>query len=317
MAKKPAAPADPDALVRTALLAVANATEDVKLAGKDGGLFAGKTAATKATIDRLLNPERPLLRVVRKEKTTEFVTLTPAGFLDVAGEIPEEKVSAAARRIVEGLPPDGVVPFLQEFLPNAPTAAPELEPLLAEAVRKQKAEVDARIDAERKRAERLEASRAAFQKCLDHLARLRSGRIDELTRLLQAAGGTVPQPGSLSPPVVLPTVSQPVGDCPLPAPATEEEVGFRRQVARRLISSWIQQSRAGRDEGRQAMETALGGLPGLRRVGAVGDRVRFEGAMHESERSVSEGAEVRIIRPGWTLMEELGPLTLQKVLVEA
>lgn len=299
MAKKAAAPTDPNARVRLALLTVANASGDVKLSGK-GGVLANKTGANKEAIDRILNPDRPLLRIVRKEKKSEFVGLTPAGFLDVASDIPEEKVGGIARAIAEGLPTGDVVTFLREFLPNAPTAAPELEPLLAEAVRKQEAEVGARIKAERKQAERLEASRAAFQRCLDHIARMQSSRIEELTELLLAAGGKPPAPGmrSPSPP---PVVTPPGRGGLRPEPVTTEDRDFRRDMAERLVSSWREAVGMKKEEAQRFLETALDNISGVRRIGDEGEEVRFDGALHEHIPGVFTDHPVKVTRSGWAL----------------
>src|SRR5262249_49207555 len=121
------------------------------------------------------------------------IVLTAAGFARIAGSIPEENVGSVAKAVAESLPATELVGFLQGILPKVPTAAPELEPLLANAVRRQEVEAAERVAAERERAERLEASRAAFQRCMDHLARLQAARVGELTEMLLAAGGTVPE----------------------------------------------------------------------------------------------------------------------------
>src|SRR5262249_12260731 len=162
--------------------------------------------------------------------------------------ISEEKVGAVAKAVAESLPAAEQVAFLQEFLPKMPSAAAALEPLLAEAVRRQEAETVAKVEAERKRAERLAAGQAALQRCVDTLAKLHAGRMSELTAMLVAAGGSAPKPGELQKPVPAPPGGSQHRE--LSEPVTDDDRDFRQDVAERLVSSWRDTVTMNKDEAR-------------------------------------------------------------------
>src|SRR5262245_42165784 len=138
VAKKPAVSvAD---LVRSALLKVTDSPDAVKLTGKTDGLFASATGANKNPIAECLNADKPLLSVVGKEGKSELVALAPAGFERISSDIPEEKLGAVAKRVASAIPAAARIDFIQDTLRRSPLAAPELTPLLEEAVAAEKAE---------------------------------------------------------------------------------------------------------------------------------------------------------------------------------
>jgi hypothetical protein len=160
------------------------------------------------------------------------------------------------------------------------------------------------VAAERRRAERAEASRAALERCTAHLTALRTGRVEELKQLLLAAGGSVPEtipPRPVSPPEPVP------GPPRAPVrPATDEDHDFRRDVAERLVSSWRDAVTMKKDEARRFLETALDNIGGLRRVGDEGEQVPFDGALHEHVPGVFTDHPVRVTRSGWALEDGEG-----------
>lgn len=300
MAKRAAATTNPDELVKQALLKIATADGPVRLSGKGdpAALFVSAAGANKTAIERLKDQSNPLVSEVGAGKSLA-VKLTAAGLAMVADAMPEEKVGSAAKEFAEALPLDEQVKFLGEFLPKVPAAAPALEPLLADAVKKQAAEREARVAAERKRAERLATSEAALQRCLDHLKQLRTGRLDELKELYLAAGGSeaeVARPQTTAPAV------QTVAPQRKPAePLTEDDRDFRRDVAERLVFSWRDAMNMNKNEARQFLETALDNISGMRRVGEEGEQVPFDGACHADVPGLSTGHPVRVSRSGWAV----------------
>lgn len=298
MAKKAAATANTDELVKQALLKIASSDGPVRLSGKGDhpAVFASAAGANKTVIERLKDQSNPLVAEAGSGKSLA-AKLTPAGFALVGDALPEDKVGPAAKAFAEALSLDEQVAFLEDFLPKVPTAAADLEPLLAEAVRKQAAEREARVEAERKRAERLASARAALEKCMNHLAQLKAARVNELEEMLLAAGGAAPaprEPHAAAPP-------PPVSPRKPPEPRTEEERDFRRDVAERLVFSWRDAMNMKKDEARQFLETALENISGLRRIGEEGHQVAFDGSLHQAIPGVFTDHPVRVTRSGWAL----------------
>ncbi len=304
MAKKAAA--NTDELVKEALLKIADSDAPLRLSGKGEhpAVFASAAGPKKEAIAKLQDATGPLVVEVGTGKAAT-AKLTAAGFARIADALPEEKIGTVAKTVAESLPAEEQLAFLQEFLPKMPGTAAALEPLLAEAVRRHEAETAAKVEAERKRAERLAASQAALQRCMDHLAKLHTGRVSELTAMLMAAGGSAPKPGELPKPV--PVTSGGSQHRKLPEPATAEDRDFRQDVAERLVSSWRDAVQLKKDEAQRFLETALDNISGLRRIGEDGEQVPFDGAVHQSIPGVFTDTPVKITRSGWALEQGDGP----------
>jgi len=286
-----------DEAVKRALLAIAESETPLRLTGKGEHppVFA---KANKDAIAVLTDANKPLVAETGSGKAAK-VSITPAGFSFIADALPEEKVGAAARAIAEALPHDEQIAFIEGVLPKVPHAAAGLEPLLAEAVRKQKEESDAKIASEKKRAERAEVTRAAVQRCLDHLDQLKAANIAQLTGMLLAAGGKVPTHSEGSS-----QTSSKKEEKLVVEPATKEDHNFRRDVAERLVSSWRDAANMKKAEVQGFLETALDNISGLRRIGEEGENVAFDGALHESIAGVFTDHPVKITRSGWALEED-------------
>lgn len=300
MAKKQAAPASASDLVRLALLTVANATGDVKLAGK-GGLFPTAAGANKEAQDECTAPAAPLLVVLRTEGKSQFVGLTPAGFDRIARELAEEKVGPLAKAVATAAPAAARVEFLQSVIGRTPLAAAELIPLLEEAVATEKAEQEARIEAAKKRREAEAAALAALERAKALFEERRRNRLDALRREFEIEGG---KPSELPAPVarpeprpVAPTSSAAV----VPEPKTDEERDFRRYTADRLAAAWRDAWNDGKTEGRDYLETAIWNIRGMKMIGEAGQQVAFDGRVHESEQSAAPGDALTVLRPGWLL----------------
>lgn len=299
MAKKASGPTA-DELVTKALLTAATADGPVRLSGKGDypALFTSKTGANKDAIEQCLSPERPLLAVAGRAKT-EAVRLTPAGFQRVLAQIPEEKVGPAAKAVAAELPAGERAAFLNEIVSRTPAAAAELLPLYEEALAAEQAENEARVVAAAKRREQAEAVRQAMTRWLELEERGRKQRIEALERELITEGGKPPK---------IESQPQPQDVTPMPRlkPDSREDITFRRDVASRLVATWLESFRLNKPEGRLFLETAMGNMGGLRQVGEEGERVPFDGKYHESDVGVTTGAPVRVVRPGWVLEEEHG-----------
>jgi hypothetical protein len=314
MAKARAA-ASVDDLVRGALLKVASATGEVKLSGKDGGLFPSAAGANKDAIAACLSAEKPLLRVTRTEGKAQFVLLTPAGFVRIAGEIPEEQTGVAARGIASPLPPSARIEFIQDVIRRTPLAAAELTPLLEAAVAAEKGEHEARIEAATKRRIAEEAAKQALEKAIQLLEERRRNRLDALKRLWEAEGGQASElPVHVSPP---PTTAAPDARSRLRAePTNGDERDFRREVVHQLAAAWRAAWDANKHEARDYLESALWNISGLRLLGEPNQRVAYNGREHDSVPGVGPGDPVRIVRSGWALEETAGEYVVLKAVIE-
>jgi hypothetical protein len=298
-----------DELVTKALVTLATADGPVRLSGKGDppALFPSAAGTNKEAIARLKDESNSLLAVVGSGKTAT-VRLTAAGFRYVLPHLPEEKVGGAAKALASELPTGERVEFLNEVVRRTPVAAAELLPMLEEAVAAEKAETEARIAATARRRQAEEATRKAIERWNQLLAERQAQRVTALRKQLEAEGAEVPP--------ALPNVSAPDGDSRQPeppsllVPATREDVRFRREVAGRLVSAWLESYRLNKPEGRLFLETAMGNISGFRQIGEEGERVHFDGKYHECDTGVSTGAQVRVVRPGWVLEEEDGEYRL-------
>ena len=311
-ARKPAA-AKPTAavgdLVRLTLLKAAEANGGVKLTGKDGALFATAGAANKDAIAECMNPEKPLLTVVRKEGKAEIVALAPAGFERIARELPEEKVGSVAKGVATGLPAGTRAEFIQATISRTPLAAAELTPLLEEAIAAEKAEHETRIAAAAKRKATEEAAKKAMIRALELFDERRKNRLDAIKREWEAEGENAAE----LPPII---ERKKTGGGTTPEPKTPEDLDFRRYEADRLAAAWRDAWDAKKDEGRDYLESAMWNIRGLRMVGEVGTNAEFDGRYHESESPVFTDDPVQIVRPGWLLKEDEGDYVALKAAVE-
>jgi hypothetical protein len=296
-------------LVRNALLKAADSPDAVKLTGKTDGLFASTAGANKEAIEECKNADKPLLAVVGKEGKAELVSLAPAGFERIASDIPEEKVGAVAKRVASAIPAAARIEFIQDTLRRTPLTAPELTPLLEEAVAAEKAEQEARIAAAAKRKQTEEASRKALERAIQLLEDRRQSRVNALRRELEAEGEQAEE-------VVLPKRVEPQPKGGPVAPQSAADADFRRDVAKQLAASWRATWEMNKPEVREFLESAMWNINGLRLVGEVDERVAYSGKLHESVAGVFSGDTVRIIRPGWALDEDAGEFVVLKAVVE-
>lgn len=315
MAKTARAKVSTDELVRAALLKVTE-TGESKLTGKADGLFASASGANGEAIEQCKNAEKPLLTVVGKEGKAELVALAPAGFERIAGELPEEKVGAVANRVATALPLARRIAFIQEALRRTPLAAPELTPLLEEAVAAEKAESEARVAAAAKRRAAEEAAQKALERAAHLLTERRQNRLDAIRREWEAEGESAselpdhePAPKSKEP-----APTKPAATDTAPKLRTEEETDFRRFECDRLAAAWRDAWDTKKDEGRDYLETAMWNIRGFRMIGEAGATVEFDGQYHESATPVMSGP-VTIMRPGWMLKEDEGNYVALKAAV--
>jgi hypothetical protein len=313
VAKTARAKVSTDELVRAALLKVAEGGE-VKLTGKTDGLFTSTSGANKDAIAACKDAAKPLLKVVGKDGKVERVTLAPAGFERIAGDLSHEKVGAVAKRVAYAVPAAGRIDFIQDTIRRTPLAAPELTPLLEEAITAEKAEQEARIAAAEKRRAAEEAAKKALERAMQLFEARRQNRLDAIKREWEAEGESAsdllphnPQPGRE--PVAARSNSA-------PEPRTGEEKDFRRSETDRLAAAWRDAWDAKKAEGRDYLEAAMWNIRGLRMIGEVGAKVAFDGRYHESASSVFTGDPVTFVRPGWLLKENEGDYVALKAAVE-
>lgn len=291
--KKPA-PSVED-LVRSALTALALADGPLKLSGKGAPLGTG--AAANLASQQLLREDGPLVKSVKSGKVTAF-ELTAAGFEFVAGSLAEEQVGPAARRIAADLPALARVDFLTAVVNRSAFAAPDLVPLLEAATAEVKQQHESRLADAARRKEREDLALAALGRFKSVLEEGRKARVASLKKELEVEGAAAE------------TVTSSAAAAGLPRPQTPEDYDFRRQAARRLVSSWLEACRMGKAEARQFLETAIGNMTAIRQLGEDGERVPFDGAHHKADRPVRDGETVTVVRPGWVLDDERGEYLL-------
>ena len=270
-------------LVRLALLKVAEATDEVKLTGKDGGLFASASGANKDAIAECLKVGEPLLTVVR----------------------------SVARCVAAGMPAGARAEFIQAAIRRTPLAATELTPLLEEAIKAEKAEHETRIAAAAKRHAAEDAAKKALVRALELFDERRQNRLDAIRREWEAEG----QSAAELPPITE-RKKNGTGGGTAPEPKTAEDKDFRRYETDRLAAAWRDAWDAKKDEGRDYLESAMWNIRGLRMVGEVGAGAEFDGRYHESDSPVFTDDPVRIVRPGWLLNEDEGDYVALKAAVE-
>lgn len=282
-------------LVRAALKALALADSPLKLTGKGAPLGSG--AAANLASQQLHNGDRPLVQPVGTAKTSP-VELTAAGFEQVVADLPDEHIGPAAKRIAAVLPVAERVDFLTAVVNRTPLAASDLVPLLEAATAEEQTEREARLAEAARRKEREDHALAALDQFKALLEDRRQARVASLKKELEiegAAGQTV-------------TAAAPRAD--LPRPHSPEDFDFRRQAARRLVSSWLEACRMGKAEARQFLETAIANMTAIRQVGEEGERLPFDGAHHKADRPARDGETVTVVRPGWVLDDERGEYLL-------
>lgn len=312
-AKRASAAPDPAAiekLVLAALIKAAEAPAEVKLSGQptDGvtSLFPSAAGANKPALERVMKGEPPLLRVTRKEGKAEFVQLTRAGFELVRAHIAPERIGVIVRPIAGELPPAERAEFLNEIIGRTPDAAPELVEELRLAVEAEKAELEARVRETVRRREREERINRALEQARQVMEQLRLARVDALRKQLEAEGETA----APKEPIRGPEEGAAPAARPARQPEAREDASFRRDVAGRLVSTWLESYRLNKPEGRLFLETAMGNISGLRQIGEEGERVAFDGKYHDSDAGAVTGSLVRVVRPGWVLEEDDGEYRL-------
>ncbi len=108
----------------------------------------------------------------------------------LAAEVAAEEVGALARIVAARLPHGPRIEFVEDVIRRTPLAAVELEAVLEEAVAAQKAELDARVEAARKRKEKEDAAEAALKRVAELFAERRRNRLDALRREFEIEGGS-------------------------------------------------------------------------------------------------------------------------------
>jgi hypothetical protein len=300
VAKTARAKVSTDELVRAALLRVA-VTGEAKLTGKTDGLFASASGANKEVIERCKSAEKPLLAVVGKEGKAELVALAPAGFELIAGDLPEEKVGAVAKRVATAVPAAGRIDFIQDTIRRTPLAAPELTPLLEEAVAAEKAESEARVVVAAKRRAAEETAQKALERALQLFAERRQNRLDALRREWEAEGEKAGDLPAIEPRPQREATTTARGTGP--EPKTAEDQDFRRDSADQFAAAWRAAWDAKKGEALEFLESAMWNIRGMKLRGEAGAKVAFDGRYHACAEPAFTDDAVNVVRPGWVLDE--------------
>lgn len=289
-----AAPKSVEVLVQHALKLAATNPKANWTGASAAALFNTKEENHQAAIAECTKPDAPLLKQVGK-----VGALTTAGFERVAAQMTPEEVAAIAKAMAAGMLAVERVVFLQGVIGRTSDAAPELTPLLDEAVAAKEVEQRAQDEAFRAQAAAKAANQAALERAVELGRQDKQNEIDSLLRRWEALGqkqDDLPAPEPEPAPSAHPRPTS-VGTV-----ATEGV----REVAERLVSAWLYNTRHNKVEAATALERVLRGIDGIGPIGNVNEEVRFDGRLHECERGVSDGEPVRVIRPGWEIEGEVG-----------
>ncbi|MCI0705774.1 MAG: hypothetical protein L0241_32335, partial [Planctomycetia bacterium] len=274
-------------------------------------LFITKEANHEAAIAECTKPEAPLLKQVDK-----IGVITAAGFAKVAvelsegqarevydrliGETPDEQVGTLAKGMVSRLGLSERVGFIQDVIRRTPSAALELNTLLQETIQAEQAEAEVRITAVARRRAADEATNKALARFQELMKERHANRLDAIRREWEAEGqkaSELPQLGGSEP-------NEQEAKKPLKKPETSEDTNFRRQVARRLVSAWLDAWDANKPDAIEYLRSAIWNMSGFRQLSEVGQSVTFDGRYHEGSTGLFTGDAVHVVRPGWVLEEE-------------
>lgn len=287
-----------DDLVKQALLKIALAESPLRLSGKgDGFVFSGSTAPIKEAIARLKNETQPLI-VEDGSGKAATIALTPAGLEQIVEVIPEASFVNAISRFAERLPPAARVLFLQDLVRKNPLSVAGMVSLMEKAVAAEKIELATHAKEVEKQRAAEAASLAALERWKQLLEERKKQRIEALQRELQAEGA---EPEPTIPKQVVAATNKAVN--PLSVPESSEDIAFRRNVARRLVSSWVDAWDSNKREAREFLESAIWNVSGFRQVGEAGQRLSFDGRYHEGGAGLFTNDPVKVSRPGWVLEE--------------
>lgn len=282
-----------DNLVHQALLKIALSEAPLRLTGKgEDAIFASASAASKAAM-AVLKAERQPLIVEGGTGKNLSVSLTQAGFERIREAIPAEKLLPVVERFGRELPPPERVSFLQWLIQRQPEACAPLLPLLEEALAAERADIDRQTRARAQERAAENATLAALKRWETLLIERKRQRARFLKQQLQAEG-----------------VEEELVESPPPArqrdpvrPDEPEDEAFQRNVARRLVSSWVDAWESQKKDAREFLESAIWNISGFRSLGEVGQAVRFDGRYHDGGAGLFTNDPVRIVRPGWILDE--------------
>ncbi len=275
-------------------LKLAATNPDAKWSAKnDKALFNSNEQNTEAAMKLCLDADRPLLT-----QSGTGGALTAAGFESVAADMPADDVGTLAKNIAVRLPLAEREAFISGVIGRSGNAAPELTELLAEAVSAAKAEAEAKVIADAKWKKANDEAQAALARAKALLEESVRNRRDALRRQYEALGG---DPDDLPEPQPRQARPEKPGASAAPEARTDDEKDFRRYEADRLAAAWRDAWDAGKHEGRDYLETAMWNIRGLRMIGEADAAAKFDPRSHEADASLSVGAAVRVVRPGWLL----------------
>lgn len=303
-----------DEVVRKGLIDLAAADGPRRLLGKGDypAIFDVKRAGKPAEA-ACLDPAAPLVTVAGTGKKAA-ATLTAAGVLTVADGVPADRIGPVVAAVAGPIPPAERIAFLEGVVEKAPAARAALLPLLETAAAEERADRASRFERDARRHAAEVAGIAAAERWVAVIRqRIEDETADLVARLAYLRGAASSQTVVVPAPTPVPA---PDGLGPAPVPVTRDDNSYRRQVAHRLVSVWLEACRLGKDEPRRFIEAALANVVGISPVGEPGDEVPFDGARHSLSRSLGDRAEVRVVRPGWVLEDDDGEHVLTPALVE-
>jgi hypothetical protein len=297
--------------------------------GKSPGLFTGKGKAVQDSIDVCTNADSPLLETTRTETkgkaVTKFVRITPAGVRRLCDELPPERLAAIPPRRFTALPPDDAVDVIRrcaerlspgaalELLRAAATDLPDRAgELLTAAVEQAETRYRAERAAQQQRAELARQADARLDELLERIAAHKlelAARLEDESRAARASAAKL-RGGRTPTAEVGATRTDP------PRPKTEADADFQYRLAQEIVFTWEDAARKGLRDAQEYLEVALSNVSGLEPVGETDESVAFDGAYHQCDRPVSDGALVRVVRPGWLLRNNGKEFLLSKALVE-
>lgn len=303
-----------ETLFREALGKLATSSgSGVKLqSGKDdsNGLFpSGAAGAVKEAVRIAKAGEDPRIQRVVSDGGQEVFGLTPAGVESVAESLPP----AEAAKLIDG--------FTARHADALPHLLPVRERVKTKLVQQMKEQEERQAEQEAQRNRVLDALERQRRLLLDEREQLAASLQRQLTQLGVSPAGSGSEPQPIQPPPddaelnrlndeiarlkgELRAAKAAASDQTNIAPEDSQE--FVRNVARRIVSAWVEAADKGMDQARNALEVVLGNVAAIEPIGEEGETTEFDPGVHECVAAIAPGTTVSVQRPGWLLNERAG-----------
>ncbi len=282
----------------------------------DVGLFPDRKGPAKKAIKACIDGEKPLLMVreeAGKGKTTyQFARITDKGITTLAGQTPlkqfPELIAAAAPLLRTRL--------IRSCLRSLGRRAGELDVWnhrrlvqgCLTAAKSQFEAIETRLleilNEEKLLSESINEFLKSTRTRIENQKQRLTGELDSLVKAVAASVSPTEAAAQGQPiRVRLPEWQR--------VPTSNSEIDFQKNLSEELVFAWQDTTSP---ETQAGLERALFNV-GVERLGAPGDVVEFDGNSHHTDDDVAEGEAVRVVLPGWQLVNPRGTSLLARAKV--